>query len=165
MKRLLAVVVLAVVAMSSAVFAEKNEQSFEVTNHEETTVRIKPSLHYVPVGIARSWNAPNLEPERDYFFGWMGVSTFTLRMGDGQMLLLGSTFSYAEQVAERPDDSTLYVAFVPAAVRVYKSSGGFPSVYFAVTLGIAEIDGHHGIRLTGYNAVGVQFSLCIAGCK
>ncbi len=123
-----------------------------VASADETNVFLQPSVHYVLLGIARSYDASFMESNRDYAFGWMGVSLFPFRVDDGRMLLGGFTLSYASRIPT--DDSTTYLAFVPAAFRVCKP------LYVAVTLGRTK-----SFDRGWSNNVGVQLSFCLAGCK
>lgn len=136
------------------VVVDPDEYYREVDGWSDDKVHGSVSLHYTPLGLARSFNA---QTERDYFVGGFGVSYFSYKVDDGRMLLLGATASYALRIPQ--DDSTLSLTFVPVAVRVYKR------VYFGVALGTTQFKGLRFYSPQRFKTVGAQVSLCMFGCK
>jgi len=125
-----------------------------IATAEPTELKFNSSLHYVLMGLARSFDSPRELNEKDYAFGLCGVSFFPFTVDDGRMLLFGSTYSYAARIPE--DDNTFSMSFTPIAVRIWRQA------YFGINFGTMEPlvdDPSH--RWT----VGVQISLCLAGCS
>jgi hypothetical protein len=140
------VLVLALAGMATTATAQPADRS--------SGFEFKSSLHYVPVGIARSFDGSSGEGEKDYAVGWLGISFFPFSVDDGRMFLFGSTYSYAVRIPE--DDTTFTMAFTPIAVRFWKQA------YLGINLGTMEKTGDD---LSHRWTVGAQISLCLAGCR
>jgi len=124
------------------------------------------SVHWVPVGIARSWSEPAGKGKQTYIPWTLGGSVFAFRVDGGRMFLLGAGLGLASGNSDPESEWAVIVhaTLVPVAIRVWDR------FYVAPTFGTAEIS---GVRVPdwprpfswkGFKTVGAQVSVCLSNC-
>jgi len=124
-------------------------------------ISFHPTLHWVPLGISRSYREPAGIGKQNYVPFALGATAFTFRLDGGRLYLHGVAAAFALG-GSNPDSQwsgVLQVSWVPVAIHVAKGW------YIAPTLGTAEITGRTLLRWKGIKTVGVQVSACISGCE
>jgi len=118
------------------------------------------SVHWVPIGVARSYREPAGKGKQNYLPFALGATVFTHRVDGGRLYLFGAGAGFA--VGNSNPDSewtgTLHITFVPVSVRVRDRW------QIAPTFGTAEITGRSLLRWKGFKTVGVQVSVCVSNC-
>jgi len=119
---------------------------------------LAPSLHWVPLGVSRSYSEPAGKGKRSYMPFALGATVFSHRVDGGRMFVNGVSVTWAVGNSDPTSNwtGTVQVSYVPVSVRVRKWLTVGP------TLGTAEITGRSWLRWKGFKTVGLQFAVWVS---